>query len=114
MSDEDPKTVIERFNAADEERQIALGTLIISDRMKQAGMDLVRKRRHDLAASLSIGNLSHTEVVDSIKERENDFLELYYDGEIKEQLPEWLMRAEAQDILAENIYKEFKNENIID
>lgn len=110
---EEHQTIIERFNNADEEEQIRLASIITSNRMKEAGMDVVRKRRHEYASTLSVGTLDHSEVVDHIAERELDFLDEYWDEEVKNQLPEWLLRAEAQDIVLEKVYEKFKENNLL-
>lgn len=113
MTDEDLNTVIKRILDADKREQIHLWDLIFSDRMDQAGMDVVRKRRHELAKSWDLQNFEHQEVVSLIKDREEDFLDEFHKNEAEEHIPEWLMRAEAQDVLVYVIYKELKEEDLI-
>lgn len=113
MSSPEGKTIIERLNEAEgtPEGNVMMTLLAVKDdRFIRALESRAQKRRHEYAKTLSIGDLNHSEVVDLIKEREDDFLDEYN----IEPIPEPIMRMEAQDVLLEYIYERFVDAGIIE
>lgn len=76
-----------------------------------ANQDLVKARRKDLFSPLwENTGLTRSEVIRLVKERETDMVEEYSDKNV----PEFLIRLEAQDVLIKMMHQRFKEEGIIE
>lgn len=74
-------------------------------RLNDAGEDIIRKRRREYAEVLAVGELEKDEVWKQVREWEDRFM----DDIQEERVPEWLLRAEAQDVMMASIWEEIKD-----
>lgn len=72
--------------------------------------DMVKSRRNELFSMFwENTDLSKETVIENVKNREEDFIEKYEEID----LPEWLLRAEGQDVLLEFIHRKYEEEGIL-
>lgn len=76
------------------------------------GEEMLLHKRENLIDSMTVTGLEEHEVRGHLLDREEDFLEAV--EEDAEPLPEWLLRMEALDLMANYIHDEFEKEGIID
>lgn len=99
-------TLIERLNNNDElfEAMLSMPTSV--------NEEMVESRREELFSIFwEEMSMSREEVLSLVREREEDFIEEY--AEEGDALPEWLMRAEAQDVLLGVIHQKYEEEGLI-
>lgn len=77
---------------------------------KGANNSMVETRRRKLFSVLhEETSMTEVEVMQMVRDREQDFIQEYHE----EPIPEWLMRMEAQDVLLEYIYQRYEEEGLI-
>jgi len=54
-------------------------------------------------------DMTEVEVMQMVRDREQDFIQEYHE----EPIPEWLMRMEAQDTLLELMHERFEEEDLL-
>lgn len=92
-------TFIEKMNANEE---LFKEMLSMSE---EANREFIVSRREEKFAMFwEEMEMTRAEVLSNVKDREDDFIEEFEDD--GEHLPEWVLRAEAQDILIETVASE--------
>jgi len=82
----------------------------LSDRVGRA---LISQRRRSIAESMAVGDIDEMEAIKLLKKREDEFVEWVENEVPKEDLepvPEWLLRAEAMDLVTEKFLEKLKQE----
>ena len=83
----------------------------------RANMELVEDRRSKLFSFMfEQTDMTEIEVTNLVKDAEDVFLEYVeeeYDEHILNDLPEWLLRCEAQSIKLKHMHERFKEEGLI-
>lgn len=100
------KTTIERLN---ERPEILEGMLQMPRHMNE---EMVESRREEVFDFLwTTLTLDKHEMLENIKDRENQLLESdVFDVAEAEELPEWLCRMEAQDMILEMLHEQYEAE----
>lgn len=97
-------TIIDKLN---DNPEVLKAMLSMPDRANEM---LPRKRREENFSFLwEHTDMKRHEVMTLVNKRELDMVREYKHTE----LPEWLLRCEAQDILLEMMHEKFEEENII-
>jgi len=97
---------IDRF-LADEDSTVEL----MMELPNQYNMKIIRKRREHLFSEMwERFAFGKHEVLGHIKDREEDFLNMDMVQDDGENIPEWMLRMEAQDILVKNIIDKLHGE----
>lgn len=100
----DEQTFIEKLNENEEVMEAIL-------RMPQQVNEQLPETRREQAFSVfwEHTSMDKEEVLELVKAREDDFLEMYGEYEV----PEWMMRCDAQDKLLKIIHTKFEDESLL-
>lgn len=103
------ETTLDRLN---ENPEVLKGMLQMPDEMNA---QMVESRREEVFDFLwTTLSLEKVEMLSHIQEREQQLLDSdMFNGDEADALPEWLCRMEAQDIILEMLYDEFKSEGVL-
>jgi len=100
-------TTIDRFLTDGEDSSVQL----MMELPDYYNMKIVRKRREHLFSKMwETFSFGKHEVLSHVKDREEDFLEMDMVQDEGENIPEWMLRMEAQDILVKNIIDKLTGE----
>lgn len=108
LDDEEAKTTLDRFLEDDGGKVLS----VMMEMSTEYNEQMVEARREEqFQAMWTELSLEKSEVLETVEQRENDFINnIEDDDSLPNNLPDWLLRMEAQDLVAKHVTEEMNKE----